>query len=737
MQRVHVLFLSAIFVACGALAYDNLIAHPGLTQAAIEVFNHQAVKQLTIEQANWIIHGSIAEDAIPRFINHYYNPRTNQGFDGNKTAKDWALGGSCGGVAGDFSEQAALQNYRDGNYQRAYECIGHINHLLQDMTVPAHVRLEPHPAGDYYEIWVRDNFKAISGQMVSVNNLGQAFDDLALYAHDNFYSVGTIDGGIPYDEIKIGINQVGQQYDYAFKNGYKLVRVKNISNKIFYDFDQTINPDYYAQLAPKAVGYSAGTIAYFQKKFDEIDEQRKTQIQPEISFLGIGKDMLAMTWENANYILNDILGSTEVQVGVDSVVETYNTGNKVANNVIQATTVTVNDTTTKVKQAVVVNKKAIKQIPIKVITPTVDLSKKLVAAAVRPVAPIKEAVLGIKIAEANNDKGISTSTTEIIKPLDVEMTEPLPYTNFVINPFTIYTDSYSKDNDLPIEVVADLPIDPIATATPEIATSSSVENISSTTDDQLPIINENSTSTASSTDNHATTTEPQVARPESIIVAYPAVLSSSSQAEFMLESDMAGVQFEYDLDNSGWQLCTGALPLTVPDGEHIILVRALVLDASSTAIYDETPAAYSWVVDTQSPTVEFVNLPADLNTDSMTINWQSVSLDAQWYNLEENYNSVGWLTILDNTASTSYSIVNRLPVGSLTISLNYGDTKQYRVQTGDLAGNWSGFITSTILRKTADHLLISAVQVNGATADDESIVTQKFWSSNLYAKSIA
>ena len=48
----------------------------------------------------------------------------------------------------------AAQNYLDGNLADAFNYLGHAAHLLQDMTVPAHVHNDMHVSGDPFEDWV-------------------------------------------------------------------------------------------------------------------------------------------------------------------------------------------------------------------------------------------------------------------------------------------------------------------------------------------------------------------------------------------------------------------------------------------------------------------------------------------------------------------------------------------------------------------------------------------------------
>ena len=52
--------------------------------------------------------------------------------------------------------QLALDAYADGDKTQAYEYLGHIAHLIGDMSVPAHVHEDPHPTEDCYEDRIND-----------------------------------------------------------------------------------------------------------------------------------------------------------------------------------------------------------------------------------------------------------------------------------------------------------------------------------------------------------------------------------------------------------------------------------------------------------------------------------------------------------------------------------------------------------------------------------------------------
>jgi len=143
--KIYIIFLLATVSVLAVAGYDNQVIHPKLSGAAIEVYNNSVEKKITAEQIDWIIEGSIAEDTDPRYSNHFYNPQTGKGLNfwgQNFSAKEWAQ--KQNSVSGDYSEPAILKNYKEENYKRAYQGIGHIMHLVQDMSVPAHTRDDAH-----------------------------------------------------------------------------------------------------------------------------------------------------------------------------------------------------------------------------------------------------------------------------------------------------------------------------------------------------------------------------------------------------------------------------------------------------------------------------------------------------------------------------------------------------------------------------------------------------------------
>ena len=338
-RRIKLLFIIfLLFFGLGVFSYDNLIIHPSLSRGAGEIYNSQAEEKLTEEQVNWIIEGSIAEDIDPRYLNHYYEPTIGRGLYIKGTnievglpTKTWAKNQSS--VSGDYSESAIFNNYKDGNYKRAYQGVGHILHLIQDMAVPAHTRNDEHAMGDPYEKWAQQygNVNLSRVNYIYVNNLDQVFEELASYSNANFYSEDTIIN-VNYENIKIEKDLGGKDAEYLFRNGFKILQMREYRDGIDYSFDFRVHLDYWNMLYPKAVGYSAGAIDYFVREFKKIDEA-KAKEQADLSF-----------WDKVNNALGDFLDNTKYVWG-----DTFLAGRVAASDVWDFTKETARTTQTGAK----------------------------------------------------------------------------------------------------------------------------------------------------------------------------------------------------------------------------------------------------------------------------------------------------------------------------------------------------------------------------------------------------
>jgi len=181
-KYITVILFGASVLVGQAFAYDNEVVHPEMAKSSIEIYNNQTNKKITLQQADWIVEGVIAEDTFPRFENHFYNPSTGKGLnDGGFTGKpatEWLM--EQDSISGDYSIPAILENYRNGDKKRAYQGIGHTLHLIQDMAQPAHTRNDAHPTDAIYEIWAERNTKSAMGCSGGIKSIKYKFKKIIL-----------------------------------------------------------------------------------------------------------------------------------------------------------------------------------------------------------------------------------------------------------------------------------------------------------------------------------------------------------------------------------------------------------------------------------------------------------------------------------------------------------------------------------------------------------------------------
>ena len=95
--------------------------------------------------------GGVREDAGGRSVNHFHNPLTNRGLFGNYSAMIWAtlpagaqqLQNYSWNDVRDYYFQALTareKTKRDNWFALTFRGVGQIMHLVQDMSVPAHVK---------------------------------------------------------------------------------------------------------------------------------------------------------------------------------------------------------------------------------------------------------------------------------------------------------------------------------------------------------------------------------------------------------------------------------------------------------------------------------------------------------------------------------------------------------------------------------------------------------------------
>jgi len=265
-------------------SYDTSMAHPNIAELAARLYNDTFDKDLSKQEIAWIKQGAEEEDTPTRWLNHFYDPIYKKGLTFGKEqypAKDWVVNpkAQTNFSLGDQSWQRALRDYSKGDKEKSFKALGHVLHILADMTVPAHTREDVHVMPkDSYEDYVKNNWNKIYPNLkynfIKVDSLTQSVEDLANISNNNFYSDDTINIS-KYFQPKL-VNQKGNYFISVYEN--KLYNLANVQNSIFnneissitiYKLDNKILSDYSSVLIPKAIGYSAGVIKLF---FEETEK---------------------------------------------------------------------------------------------------------------------------------------------------------------------------------------------------------------------------------------------------------------------------------------------------------------------------------------------------------------------------------------------------------------------------------------------------------------------------------
>ena len=313
---------SAIFVS-RVFSYDSDVSHPMLTENIAFIYNKNFDRKLANEEIAWLKWGSIQEDAVPRWMRHFYDPNMNLGLFSYMNSKDWAQSpiDQATSLGGDHTWQKAINSYVAGDKKTAFIALGHVLHLIEDVTVPAHTRLDPHPKGDPFETWVEINKQdkiSFDVHPKDISSLSDVFYQLASYSNNYFLSMDTINTKsllkLNKYEKEVAKNEFVECFEGRDDSGNKFCLV--LAEYPYYIDDPIVHTDYFNLLGPNAVAYGAGVVKLFfeeaEKKKQE--EEAKSWWQKTKSFLNKIKgnvfgSVLGVLTDEAN---NDQIFPTEV-----------------------------------------------------------------------------------------------------------------------------------------------------------------------------------------------------------------------------------------------------------------------------------------------------------------------------------------------------------------------------------------------------------------------------------------
>jgi hypothetical protein len=317
-RTVTVIYLSlaVLFFTMPAFSHAySTVTHNSLTQNTFETYNTLVGETFSTSDIAAAAGGSVAEDNGSRPLNHFYDPVNDSGLrrniwrDGNPfnglASVAWVVDVLGQGKPGrseklfsgdtDFSWERSVYEYVHGDKKRAMEALGHVLHLVQDATVPAHARNDAHPTPIVWQHDPYEEFTAGLGSSVSVrssdipqiSSIQDAIRQASAFTNENFLSKDTVfsDYNLPQrKELRLEriLSEGSNQYFGVGEYG-KMLRIKQDVNRwtrevneeyYFYDKENLIQKDYWSILSKQAVGYGVGVLDVFMRL---VEEERRTQ----------------------------------------------------------------------------------------------------------------------------------------------------------------------------------------------------------------------------------------------------------------------------------------------------------------------------------------------------------------------------------------------------------------------------------------------------------------------------
>ncbi len=311
-----------------SLAYSPYYTHPDLTEEIAQFFNFKNTHseyQISQSQMQWLRQGAIEEDDPPRWINHFYDPVHNHAWSGKhfgtlseaeglKTgtdfaprmplaAVDWATNqnyqAAYGQQKGNQTWQKAIKSYIDGDKKTAFVALGHVLHLIEDSSVPDHTRDDTHAGihgdpGSPYEDYTKDYtnlHKLAVAEVLNTNNslpfsfdnLAQAFDHIAHYSNENFFSEDTISNdeflGPNLTQLKVvhhilpdGTFRKYLSNDVSHVAFIKVDDILTGKKKYSIDDQYFVLPSYVNRLFPEIVLTGEGVMRLFFREVEKYKE---------------------------------------------------------------------------------------------------------------------------------------------------------------------------------------------------------------------------------------------------------------------------------------------------------------------------------------------------------------------------------------------------------------------------------------------------------------------------------
>lgn len=300
--------------------------HAYLAEKTIEFYNDKSANKIPGELAPFFIDGVRREDDVPRWMNHFYDPVKNRGLsydaaiDPSSNLGTWAASKEWvnnsenqnqtkykvpATIASiltaiqqrriseitsetNFTWDKALRLYIKGDKEEAIFALGHVVHLIQDLSVPDHTRNDPHPGDSFYEKYSQQNPPVDNlndKDIPRFDSLAEYFENIAKYTNTHFYSKDTIgiQSGYNLPEVdqfenkngySIALGKDEDGYYPLFKKSGNKISAMSSEDLVILRTDD-IQGAYWNRLAPKAVQYGAGVVDFFFKEAERLKDDEE------------------------------------------------------------------------------------------------------------------------------------------------------------------------------------------------------------------------------------------------------------------------------------------------------------------------------------------------------------------------------------------------------------------------------------------------------------------------------
>jgi flagellar hook assembly protein FlgD len=209
--------------------------------------------------------------------------------------------------------------------------------------------------------------------------------------------------------------------------------------------------------------------------------------------------------------------------------------------------------------------------------------------------------------------------------------------------------------------------------------------------------------------------------PDTLILSNPPALTNINGAGFTFTSTEAGSTFECKLDQGAYAACTSpANFVNLLDGAHTLQVRAT--DAAGNM--DQTPAAYTWLVDTIPPVAVVTGMPqSPTRTTGAVLSVSGDDIQAYKYQLDSGAYS-------PESAAAQPIVLTGLGNGTHTVSVTGKDS----------AGNWQREESATVVSWLVDlepPVLTISTLPNGAYTNNKILNISGTATDNVAVKDVA